>query len=95
MRLLLIGYWLLFWGLAGSAVAQWRGQGKLESIILAATLGPVGVMGILASRPNWDLMDKRLLAAGFRRCPSCAEMINPEAVVCRFCGRDMPTLAGQ
>jgi len=33
---------------------------------------------------------RRPVPGDSRKCPFCAELIKREAVVCRFCGRDVP-----
>lgn len=46
----------------------------------------VAVIHALLLKPN----DRKLLSEGMKKCPLCAEIIRPEATVCRYCGRDIP-----
>ena len=71
--------WLLM-GILAAIIAQSKGRSAAGFGCAGIILGPIGLlMAAFAGRK-----DPR--RAGDIECPSCAEMIRPNARVCRFCG---------
>jgi hypothetical protein len=75
-----------------AVVASGRGRSGLGFFFLSFFLSPlVGFIVLMVSKPNQQVLEQRALAGGeLRKCPACAELVKTEALICRYCGRELP-----
>jgi hypothetical protein len=86
-------FWFLPLWIGGTIVNHYvaKAKGHPNPILLSLLLSPIfPYLYLLAVQPNEVVLDGVRVANGWRRkCGHCAELIKPEARVCRHCGRDV------
>jgi len=73
-------------GLIPAAIASAKGRSFVLWWLFGAALFIVALPCALLASSDRAALDRRAIdGEGLRRCPACAELVRPEARVCRYC----------
>lgn len=87
----------IFYSVIAGIIAYKKGYSGIGFFLLSMALSPIlgiAIALIMKSRIK-DLEPIKLDVGMSKKCPFCAEPVKNEAIICRFCGRDISNPSDQ
>ena len=76
-------------GMIPAFIAKRKGRSFGLWWLYGAAIFIVALPHSLLIKTDTTALERRLSAQGMKKCPYCAESIEKDSVICRFCGRSL------
>lgn len=80
-------FWILC-GVGAAMIASARGGNAGMAAVVGFLFGPFGLLFALFMRNEQAQADKQIADGDRKKCPRCAELVQPDALVCKHCGAE-------
>lgn len=77
-------------GVIPGAIAHSKGHSFFGWWFLGLFCFLPALIAAIVIKPDYELIERRRMRQGMKRCPYCAEVVKGEAVICRYCQRELP-----
>lgn len=84
--------WLICGGIA-AMIASSKGGSGVIGFIVGVLLGPIGVIVSFFLGNEKAAAAAQISTGERKKCPRCAELVQPDAMVCKHCNHEFSTVS--